>query len=671
MPAGLKGYKAHLKFIPFGYNRKLLEQALERFDISAFKKDYERFDKWPIHASAYRLVRILSSDMKLLGPVLNTERGMEMGTAFTVKPTCVMIPTPKCPDKIRVYPNLKINFSSMAELTNACPWTYADVLSDFVNEVNADMESPTKRAAWEILGRARKRLKKYEDIDNTRALLRYTNVKDLKLGEEEIKRIGDNITRSRKPLELIFAKTPAEIIKMYATGPDSCMTGGRNWSWLVTEHKTHPCAFYSYHPYIRGVYILDNMGKVRARTFLYTEEDGKEYYGRMYGNSGNDTNALIRELANMGVVALPVRGEPHYRVANVGYYYRAVEFEIPGVMYAGEYWMPYPFVDNLRGMPIFKWDPIKQVFKVQFFDKDSTNRPKAVSYPNWEKAGEGAIPASKLGDMIACGHCGKAVNTKAGVGQWADYHTGAHYCTEKCIKAVGKVVAYDGENNAKIMLIDDCIRDPVLPAYYTNEEACIRSGGKPVVMNGYDLDEEIQYSHSAIAKDGIAFNTDVVNDYLDNMSRKAITITTGKVEPRIDADFEGMQGYLIRSGEIPKECFIVEDRSVVKADEFNFERMKLYPLNIIRHLKDERPNLHVYRSVLEKEGYYFKDDHPEGWVLCQCTQEYYPPEISAMFDAKFGHDSGTSAKLYREFGWKPSTFGFNDTFINDEELQAA
>lgn len=500
MPKGLSGYRNHLQYYS---PKKSWNQILEilnhkKTDIGGKQKEVEllfsQFAKHEMAHSAFRLLRILSTEFVKAQKLIHTVNKV-------IKFSHMYGFTPNDPNKLRVYVNMDINNTSEFDLfTDACPYHRHGALETLITRVNSDMENPNAAKGWVPLSRGRARLKRYEDMPIERALMRYSDAKS-HYPEALIKEIAGQIEELRLPLELHYAETPEQILYMYSSGPSSCMfVGGkeRPWRWM-TDIGRHPCDFFAFHPFIRGVYTkVKSKGTVTARTYLYTMPDGKECHGRIYGADGRAGTALQNALSETGVKPIPVNGETD-RGGSAGTFARECTFRIPGVPNDGEIYLPVPYMDNLRGGVNFAYDKEKKEFIVNCYDGSGYYMKDGKKLPYKEYSGyagmtSGYLSSNHIGAGVECTHCGTRINSSSNIGRLAERVTGFRYCSNACIQAAGRVIARLGNSTQVIAIKSEVYIDPIADMYYTTEEACREAGGRPYEYDPLVADEEVRLS---------------------------------------------------------------------------------------------------------------------------------------------------------------------------------
>jgi hypothetical protein len=97
--------------------------------------------------------------------------------------------------------------------------------------------------------------------------------------------------------ELKYARTPADIVRIYQNGPRSCMSGAADeYSTHVKGGYLHPCEVYGQSEAFHGdltMAYLEGKNGISARCLVWEE---KKQFGRIYG----DSTLLYRELQALG-----------------------------------------------------------------------------------------------------------------------------------------------------------------------------------------------------------------------------------------------------------------------------------------------------------------------------------------------------------------------------------
>lgn len=490
MSGGLRGYKElGLKYMPTKERYRLIGEIMRNNKIEESQIEFTltEFNKYPANTSAYRLVRILSSGHLDCVPTLQRHFSRDL------KPTHLMMFTPKDPSSLRVFINIPLDMpTEYKRLQDASAHTYPEVIASLTLKIEEDMKSKSAKQGWEILARARDRLKRYVDVPVYQAIVKYTNAANFGFSEADLKKCAANIVDSRMPAKLYFAETPAEIADMYLNASfGTCMAGDRDSVWTAMKKaQLHPCSIFGYHPHVRGCYIKSGSGTWRARAFLYKAEDGCEYYGRMYGNSGTDMTVLVNALKERGIKQLKDVGQGGNKRDASGYYYRSLEFKVPGFAYNGDYLLPVPYFDNFRGVPIVSFDEVTHEFTVKTCEWPIPKGWPGSNIPSYEVYNTGYISSRQLQETRPCNHCGRSIKPGSAYYELIDQKTGRQYCQAQCAANEGLVIAYTGENIKVLAPKIECVQDVYSQYYYTNVQAIISNGGAVLQLDPLVMEEE-------------------------------------------------------------------------------------------------------------------------------------------------------------------------------------
>ena len=118
--------------------------------------------------------------------------------------------------------------------------------------------------------------------------------------EKQIASLTEQFLRLFVIPELLFAKTSEEIVSVYTSGPNSCMSHDAN---NFDCYPTHPCAVYGYGgpDSLQVAYIKDGE-RVVARSVVFPKTLS---YARIYGSSSNDDIRLGPALEKAGYTHNP------------------------------------------------------------------------------------------------------------------------------------------------------------------------------------------------------------------------------------------------------------------------------------------------------------------------------------------------------------------------------
>ena len=98
------------------------------------------------------------------------------------------------------------------------------------------------------------------------------------------RRLVEEFMRMYGPIDIKFAETEADILKVYEHGPSTCMNG-KQWPGNI-----HPASIYAAGD-LQVAYIGDLNGKVSARTLVWP---AKKTHSRVYGDIARMTQGLAR-----------------------------------------------------------------------------------------------------------------------------------------------------------------------------------------------------------------------------------------------------------------------------------------------------------------------------------------------------------------------------------------
>jgi hypothetical protein len=455
-----------------------------------------------------RLVRIYANQYDNFKKLLITALG-DMGCHFKEEylKGYPLIATNNSPDTLRVFPTLLLDDIATEKLKTCSSLLYWNVIAGLYNQYKEDIKDERKAKGWESTKRIWGRLKKYEDMPTARILTRYTGLqKHSGFSDAQIRDIATAIDEIRKPMELIYCNTPKDYIAMYTGGPDSCMAvkPGTESNRFMWSQGVHACSYYHYHPHTQGVYAKFK-GKVAARTILYTKEDGKQYYGRVFHSNDKIHQRFVESLVAAGHNALHPGVVPDKHR-----YGRQAEFEIPAVEYQGHYYCPLPYMDNLHEKCYMEWDSVNKKFKVS----QGPDTPKSNIVVTQQS---GYINSNQLGTN-QCHLCRKLIQAGRG-------HTtvdGDNYCSKGCFREAGYVEALRSDGTYGIVvktpeIIVDCL-DRV--TCYTNAQSAKDNHCLPFVDDINFLpegDEQFTRHGNGLLIDGTlyAINANLVEILLD------------------------------------------------------------------------------------------------------------------------------------------------------------
>lgn len=488
----------------------------------------ERKDNNAFYAAA-RLVRFFSAQY------VNFKRLMELSyidskLSFSLNDALVgcplIIPTPDDPTCLRVFQNIPLDVVEDDAVSSVCWVFYFNVLETFWQNYKKDQESVRKQG-WSPFSRGWRRIRTYEDIPTARVLARYTNLeKKGMVTSAQLRDIAAGIDEQRKPMDIIIAEKPEDYIDMYLSGPSSCMSYGKgDWRWLTDEHKHHPCSFFAYHPYVKGVYALYK-GVVCARTMIYQKPDGVWYYGRLYNSNPKFGEKFEQTLKEKGYRWLGSHTDGNNK------FRRDATFEIPGLKHGVEHAMPIPYCDNFGPGIKVTWDGIKKVFTVVCSADD-------MKYNIGYQSQSGFFYAGSLGGR-RCSSCAAVENLNNR--HHIETPDGQNFCTAAHAQAHGFVWAYRSDANRVWVQNGIAVQDGVTGHWYTNLDVMKQYGAFQAIINldeePEDEEEHFTVNGHIVEIDGEKYRLQVSNDTL-NAYFMAKKITRGAA-----MDFIGRQDYI-------------------------------------------------------------------------------------------------------------------------------
>ena len=406
--------------------------------------------------AAARLTRFLHKDylnfLKDLDISGDNSRTFSLKQAFEHTP--IMIPS-KTVGKVYVFPNLVVDNIDNVTLKNICWVIGFDSLETF-NEIRRK-----KPNSWQPFFRAWTKIKKYEEISITRALMRHTNIQK-ELSTKQVNALVASYLELIKPLELLHAEEPKDYVEMFKAGGNinTCMTSTDNkrkcWKEIL-KHDHHPASLFAYHPYIKGIYCIKDK-KVVARTFLYQNTKGKWQYGRVFQENkfyGDKFLILMRE---KGYTAL------------TNTFSRKASFVVPGLYnkQKDKYFLPVPYMDNVANDLRGEFDLDKKEFKLFFKSRKESNISTSST--------GGYIEASSLSN-IRCTTCGARCSSPH-----TAWNSRAVFCGVECAACAGYKYVLTSSGEAQLRIATECYVDYFDDStIFTNRNSCINNGGVRVI----------------------------------------------------------------------------------------------------------------------------------------------------------------------------------------------
>ncbi len=403
----------------------------------------------------------------------------------------LIIPSPNSPTELRVYPNIIIDDHSSLDSIST---TYCQSqLKTFLTQYDEDIADEKRKQKWVPQDRAEKRLLEFVDMPTARALGRYVFT-DGKLKDHQIRDFAEAIDTNRKPLELVFCKTPEDYVTMYGSGPHSCMGFSAaekdNWAFLKPENLC-PTSWYHWNEYTGGVFALKN-GKVIARTILFKSEGDKDWsWVRIYASNDEVKKKFLQSLAEQGIT------QCQRPTIKEGY-----KFTVPGIKKGSVWAAPWPYIDS----PIPCSHSTGQSWNVTY-DK---NTYEFTFYFNNKKYD---VVQSRSGHIISsdystmeCSSCGKVIKKNEVLNVRVD-HEYYIFCSDTCAVTEGFVKVVDGTGTMVFKQYSDELVDCQENSFvkFSTIKAASDNGLYPIMDERGILPEETDYR---VTGNG----TNIVND---------------------------------------------------------------------------------------------------------------------------------------------------------------
>jgi hypothetical protein len=381
-------------------------------------------------AMAARIVRLVSKDFLELRRYAR-ENLQNTSFAFTVP---VMFGSK--PDTVRVFTNISMTGTATDDTYKFCNpfFCYEEVIPNFLAQLKADLADERRAQAWATTNRAWRRLKRYEEMTIARAVSRFSNAKELGIGDHLVRNMSQFIEDMRRPLEITYADKPEDFLTMYGSGPGSCMFvnqngdpdhNSKNWRTLLINNHC-PTSFFAYHPHTRGAFITRG-NRVVARCIVYETRKGW-CYGRVYPTGDTWSAKLVKMLEEAGMTELS-KG-----------FARECSFTIPGLKHdtREEWHAPMPYFDNLVGSFDIRFDQKTKEFYITHYERSSDG-----NYSNTDST-TGYI-SSRHYASLACDHCGHSFHPDNAIHSSTDDRI---FCSEDHARAAGLVQAYRNDGSS-------------------------------------------------------------------------------------------------------------------------------------------------------------------------------------------------------------------------------
>jgi hypothetical protein len=399
----------------------------------------------------------------------------------------LIIPSPNSPNELRVYPNIILD--NHDTLDNVSPTYCQSHLKTFLTAYDTDMAGEKSKQKWSQ-ERAEKRLLEFIDYPTARALQRYVFT-DGALKDHNIRDCATNIDNNRKPMELIFCKTPQDYAIMYGSGPHSCMADSAankiNWQFLKEEGLC-PASWYHYCEYTTGVYVLKN-GKVAARSVLFKGPNDKNWtWVKIYPNDSETNTKFQNALAEQGITRCIKPEIPN------GY-----TFTIPGIRKGAVFAAPWPYLDS----PIPSPHANGQSWNIQY-NNDTHEFIFHFNSPKYDGVRDrsGHIISSDYSTM-ECTCCGKVIkkNEALNIRIEHDYHV---FCSDNCAALEGFVKVCEGTGN----MVYKQDEEGLIPVYgsslikFSTLQAARDNGYYPTMIENGIFPEDNNFQ---VSRDGLQF----------------------------------------------------------------------------------------------------------------------------------------------------------------------
>ena len=446
-----------LKNIEQDYLPLLPDKLKEQYRNLLLAQEQLKQDK--VFNAAARLIRFLHPRYEKLLKDLDT--GAKNSTTFKndlnikkIFKSSPLIIASKKSGTVYVFPNLILDSTNSSDLKYTCWAIFSDVLKTF-NEIKYK-----KPNSWQPFFRAWRKIKVYEEMSISRALLRYTNIKS-EYSHEQIIILSEAYTEVTKPLELLFADKPVDYIKMFSSGGvNTCMTTNlskkETWHELL-KHDHHPMSLFAYYPGVRGVYCTKG-DKVVARTLIYGAK-----YGYIYAINGGYRAKFENMLK-----------ENNYKEAK-DKLNKKITIKVPGLYskHFKGYILPVPYMDNVSSNLYGEFDDNEKQFVLTFGGLLKNNNISTASTG-------GFIKASSL-KRVRCSNCNSMRLPGAYINTW---NSKEYFCNYDCANEFGYVSATTSDGSTQLRLRDTCYQDFLIRGtFYTNRHSCVIHGGRPVISS--------------------------------------------------------------------------------------------------------------------------------------------------------------------------------------------
>ncbi len=334
-------------------------------------------------------------------------------------------------DTLLHFKNLGIKDFS-PESMRRCSWSggfeLAQPIIDYIKEQQKDKQKLTFQNMDKLEGW----LRKSEEQATGKVLRAATSYKGKK--DHTVRQAAEDLESWRKPEEFSFADTPKQFAEMYSGGAESCMTKregvDRTWDTMF-KADTHPASFYSYHPYVRGIYLMKGKTPI-ARTLITQKKEGASWeYVRIYVQ--ND-NGKIQKRFEKFLREQSIEGSQEI-------YNTEAKFSIPGIEQKdGTFICPSPYFDNFAKSAYVMFDEETKEFDIHMCPK---NRDTNMTLGHSQN---GYIKSTQCKKEVQCCHeCGENIT-----GRVESIVIGSRwFCDEDCIESHGAYAFVIGDEGGQ------------------------------------------------------------------------------------------------------------------------------------------------------------------------------------------------------------------------------
>ncbi len=391
-------------------------------------------------------------------------------TAFWFNDAPLVVPH-KESGKVIVFPYLILNRTTRQDLENLCYLLCFDTLGTFLDVMHS------KPRNWQPFSRAWQKIRKQEIMTVERYFIKYTGMLKDGVHPAMIQRFAATFIELDKPLELNWVDQPADWLKMFGVGTQSCMTltdeKAEQWKDLVAKGY-HPASLFAAHPYVAGIYVA-KAGRVIGRCYMYMKSDKEWYYGRVYASDGRSRDTLINSLQQAGYKAIS------------GSFNRKVTYQIKGIKNRkhSDWMLPVPYTEGIDNHVHVHFNQKDKMWTVEFGCQSSSANLQMSST-------QGYILAKNY-SSIPCQTCSKDIKKGQYLSPPGDITL--YYCSVSCAEKMGWVQATQKDGVTRLVRREYAYQDwfissapaspePLLgrwyPEYYTTRAAIKAHGATRV-----------------------------------------------------------------------------------------------------------------------------------------------------------------------------------------------